>query len=366
MLSREELIAQAAAAELPDREAVRLDLSAPPEPRSPVWGKALERGALTLLTGRRGTGKTFLYTGLGAAIATGQAEYLGYPLNAQRTLVIDEENPRFVAQARLRALGVKDDDSLWYYNRNGIRVGDKRWNRWLDQTIEEFKPDLIVIDGLVAATNINDLNDQTKARDVYEGLKIRSEEHQCAVLVLHHEKKRQANNPYDRSEAAMGAISFINLADIHLATELPADEDELRLVKYETQEGPLRTLHTEPTLYWLRLRDDIEPEPETFVIESVKEGDTLVELEIRRGIAAPTKTERKVDVKRERLRALFAPGRFEVGKEYTASDFIKYLDSRDEWTKLVSQATKDGWLSKEGSGTHTRYRYEGEPVAPAV
>lgn len=330
-----------------------VDFNEPPPPRDPVWGKAAERGALTLLTGRRGTGKTFLYTGLAAAMATDSAEYLGYPLvrPGLKILVVDEENPRYVSQARYRALGVLDTERVRYYNRNGVRIGEKRWNEWLTGAIEDFHPDLVVIDGLIAATNISDINDQTQARNVYDYLKQTAEKYGLSVMVLHHEKKRQANSPYDRSEAAMGAISFINLADIHLATELPADPDELALVKFDREdEDGSRTLHTEPTLYWLRLRDDIEPEPETFVIESIKQEDILTQLTIKAGVLAPTSAERKDNVQLAKLKDLEAEG-FIVGQVYSTSEFrSKFSLNEHSWYKLRDAALAAGRLKEAGHG----------------
>lgn len=357
-----------AAVDEPLPEVERVDFSQLPPERYPVWGKGLERGALTLLTGRRGTGKTFLYTGLAGAMATGSPTYLDDLLVGQRILIVDEENPRYVAQARFRALGVLSDENVWYYNRNGVRLGERRWNRWLEEQVQEFRPDVIVVDGLVAATNVSDVNDQTQARGLYDFLKAMAEAYDCAVLVLHHEKKRQKDVSFDPSEATLGAITFINLADIHLRTDLPTDEEQLRMVKWDQDDGVMRTIHTEPELQWLRLRDDIEPPPGTFVIESVKQEDKLMELVIHKGAdVAPSRVERKQDVKRERLTALFSDNGFVVGEEYRAADFISHLEGgRDEWTKLKDSAVTEGWLTLVRGGPHATYRFEGAPTPPAV
>lgn len=218
-----------------DRVPLDLALDRELEPPDHLVDGWIERGTVTVLSGDTGAAKSFCALDLAVRIATGADEWLGRQIARRdgRAVVIDEENPQRLVRSRARALGltVEAQDRVRYYHRLGVQLGAQGadWTEWLQHELDSAPADLLVIDTGIAATapEIND-NDQVAALYVRH-LRPLACECDVAVLMLLHERKPQEGVRTNRSQATMGARSWIAQADAQLTLRPSGAGEERRL-----------------------------------------------------------------------------------------------------------------------------------------
>lgn len=199
------------------------DLDAEPDPPRWVIVGQLERRQVAVLSADTGAAKSIVSQSL-AVQAVGDLDWLGYETRAQRVLYIDEENPGLTVERRLKAMGLQPDElgtRLHYFNREGLSIGDDgKTDAWLQAECEAFKPDLIIIDTLMAATAIADTNDNGLAVRMMKHVRGLAERFDAGVLVLHHERKQSLMHPNSTSQMAMGARQWIGQADVQMTMKI--------------------------------------------------------------------------------------------------------------------------------------------------
>ena len=184
-------------------------------------------------------------------------------------LYLDEENPVTIPAARVAALGLTEDgyDRLAYFGRCGATVGDEaRTDAWLDGELAERPVDVLIVDTATAATAIQDLNDNTAVVDLYRRLRSLAERHACAVVLLHHERKRSPDGgSRDPGQAMMGARQWAGQADLHLALTLRKRESE------PTDDSVIQRTHLR--LSFPKQRDGVPPQTQAVAIVSERESE---------------------------------------------------------------------------------------------
>jgi len=197
---------------------------------SPDWivvGQ-IERNQVVVLSADTGAAKSILSQHLAVQTVAG-LDWLGCETRAERVLYLDEENPERTVKRRLKALGIEQAElgsRLRYFNRKGLSIGDGgTTDAWLAAECESFRPDLIIIDTLMAATAIDETNDNGKAVKMMKHLRGIAEQYDCAVLVLHHERKQSKDHPNSSGQAAMGARQWIGQADAQMTLTVASPMD---------------------------------------------------------------------------------------------------------------------------------------------
>lgn len=250
-------------------------------------GEMFARGTVTLLSGDTGAGKSWLGLSLALAVAHGTS-WLGETARPGPVVVVDEENPAHVVFGRLRALGAVPEDvgRLFYMSRHGLLVGDSAaplmgdggTDSALSAFLGEHCPSLVIIDTALAATAITSAEDNAAVVALFKGLRGLAEQHDCAVVLLHHERKGTAGGS---SEDALGARAWVGQADAQLSLK------KGRQGREDDGEGCTR-LWTEATLRFWKTRDDVQPAPWGVRIESLKEDGRLIDAEVVRDDSAAT------------------------------------------------------------------------------
>jgi hypothetical protein len=197
------------------------------DPETPDWivHRLIERGTVVVLSGDTGAAKSIVTSSLLPAALEGNA-WLGHGTHVERVMVLDEENPGRLVSARLRALGTTNElrERLRYFNREGVALGDgERSDAWLRSELESFRPDLLVIDTLMAACDLEDTNNNAEAVRMMKNLRAVAREFECAVLLLHHERKRSKEHPSSSGQAMMGARQWAGQADTHMTLTVESD-----------------------------------------------------------------------------------------------------------------------------------------------
>ncbi len=196
-------------------------------PDAPDWivHRLIERGTVVVLSGDTGSAKSIVSSSLIPA-ALQDGSWLGHRCDVRRVMVVDEENPERLVAARLRALGVRNDmrDRLRYFSRQGVALGDgEKWDSWVRAELENFRPDLLVIDTLMAACDVEDTNSNSEAVRVMKHLRALAREFGCAILLLHHERKRSKEHPASSGQAMLGARQWAGQADAQMTLTVESD-----------------------------------------------------------------------------------------------------------------------------------------------
>jgi energy-coupling factor transporter ATP-binding protein EcfA2 len=173
-------------------------LATEPPPVPWIAEPLLARGAVTMLVGREGHGKSLLALALAAAIGHGSS-VAGIACTPGRVLLIDAENGEAEIHRRVLGLGVKPDALITVEAQRFDLREDMRDVRTL---LRHVQPDVLVLDSLRSLAPGLDENDSGPVEAALGPLREISRTHQCATLIVHHAGK--ANNGY-RGSTAIGA-----------------------------------------------------------------------------------------------------------------------------------------------------------------
>ncbi len=167
-------------------------------------------GAISLLTGRGGIGKSFVALDLIRASLAG-GSWLGRQVSrVPMAVLLDRENPLSVAQSRLERFSMERAEGL-------------RWvGTWLDWHIELSGEELIeaaragaliVVDSLSAHYDGDSENDSVQVRAWFQRLR-RLASAGAAVIVIHHSGKGDAGKNYRGSSDVLASVDAGYLLEV--------------------------------------------------------------------------------------------------------------------------------------------------------
>jgi hypothetical protein len=198
-----------------------------------VYGTCAVRGDITVVAAPGGVGKTAHVTGIAIEIAVGR-ELLGERIwgSDLKVLFLNGEDSGieiarrvwafWLAHAhqiaeqtldRLYVAGADDarvqrlsflqttDRNLSVLDRNGFEI--------LESALDALRPDVLILDPLVAFCGGGNMNDNAVMSLVMRELKRLAAKFDCAVLIVHHTKK---GGDRGDAEAVSGAAAIVNLA----------------------------------------------------------------------------------------------------------------------------------------------------------
>jgi hypothetical protein len=203
-----------------------------------LYGTYLIRGEVTVLAAPGGAGKTALATGIAVEIAAG-VTLLGENIfgSELKVLFINGEDGGTEIRRRIWALrlarpndlGGQNLDRLYVAGADDARVQrlsflrttdrnasvlDKTGFEVLISALETLRPDLLVLDPLVAFCGGGNMNDNSVMSQVMRELKRVAASVDCAILIVHHTRKGADKKGTDdgNAEAVSGAAAIVNLA----------------------------------------------------------------------------------------------------------------------------------------------------------
>jgi len=184
----------------------------------------IPRRGVTLLTGEGGIGKSFVTLELAYSVASG-SDFLGNFSTVQGpVLMLDLENDESTIALRARKItagrqnGATASTSIPVFVARKGELPEARINLEKDRpalcrAIEAYCPVLLVIDPLVAVHG-HDENNNVEMRVVISTLQDIARQHNLAVVVVHHPRKRGLIN--DGGQMIRGASDLRNAVDSHL------------------------------------------------------------------------------------------------------------------------------------------------------
>jgi hypothetical protein len=222
------------------------------EPRPVEWridGLAVD-GALTMLAGREGRGKSLLSLALGSAVSRGD-EVAGFACRLGRVLVVDVENGEHEAHRRIRSLR-PDPDGLSYCVPNMLNLSTEL--DVLAAAIEQVEPNLVILDSFRPLVPGVDENDSA-IDGVLARLRNLAREHRAAFVLLHHTPKHGGEY---RGSSAIGAAVELGFT---LISQEGADP-RLRLECWKSRPA------AKPPTRWLEIRTGPDGSPEIVEADS--------------------------------------------------------------------------------------------------
>jgi hypothetical protein len=212
----------------------------PIPPRGWLLGNTFCRGFISGLLSQGGTGKTAVRIAQALALATGRPLTGEHVFLRCRVLIVCLEDSLDELRRRVRAArlhhGVIADELggwLYYWAPAGLKIAEQRdgshtvapgdLEQQLRTFIAERKIDLIILDPLVK-THTAEENDNTALDAVACILARLAEDLNCAVDILHHERKAGAPEAGDPNRGR-GASSFRDAARLlYTLTQMTEDE----------------------------------------------------------------------------------------------------------------------------------------------
>ena len=199
----------------------------------------LPRGETVLCTGLPKSGKTLLAIDAGFAIATGESNFLGEAVQQGRVLLISVDESTQSTKAKLLKRGFRPRDAA---NIAVMTAWDISQLDALEAKLEDFRPDLVIIDSLKRITAGREISENSaEFADVLYTLKELIGRYGAASILIHHSNKNQDATGVSRvrgSTAIVGAVWGIWQMDI------PESEDES---DRKPSKGKLKQKRFDPT-----------------------------------------------------------------------------------------------------------------------
>jgi RecA-family ATPase len=200
------------------------------------------RGALTVLNGREGEGKSLVSMALAAGVALGENQ-AGLVCRVGRVLILDVENGSYETHRRVHALGLPGSVEM-YEPDDGKRFDLRTDLADLDRLLAAHRPDLLILDSFRTLWG-GEENDSGDVAKVLDPLRNLVRKRNAGTILLHHSGKGSGSY---RGSSAIGASAELGFT---LARE-DGDQDPQRrsLTCWKCRPAP------KPPKAWLRLSVD--------------------------------------------------------------------------------------------------------------
>ena len=202
------------------------------------------RGALTLLSGREGEGKSMVALTVAIGVASGEP-VAGFHPATGKVVYVDAENSPGEIHRRLRALGLDTPASERLVVLEAESFDLRTDLRELDDVIAAERPALVVLDSFRSLWGGSE-NDSDAVGPVLDRLRNLGRRHDAATLLLHHSGK--TGTEY-RGSTAIGAAAEL----IFTLGREADDEDQQRRYLWCRKSRPA----PEPGRRWLRVSTEL-------------------------------------------------------------------------------------------------------------
>lgn len=218
--------------EIPDFLSVK-QLNAIPGREDWICEGLLTKNGLGLFTGRPGTGKTQLALQFAADLAAGRESFLDYKLSGKplKVLFLSLEMSAYQLQhftfpLAKRYQGTDLDNLTIYAKGEPVPMNQEAGQRLVDSWLDEYKPDVVIVDSLSQATS--GLSDDDEMSKMFAFLKALRRYHSFGMVFVHHHRKK-ANDAQSRKQANTQSDiygSYQIAATIDFALDLEDRNDE--------------------------------------------------------------------------------------------------------------------------------------------
>lgn len=175
-----------------------------------IWKDILEAGGLSIITGKKGNGKSTFTRTLSLCLARG-IELLGRTTERVRVWYIDLEPGGRGRIETWKKMGWTDDDGLDINTIPPVADNPKKFE-WLRDNIVAHKYGVVIMDTLFKFLKIEGANDYDKGVYAQVPLEEISRDTGCHFICLHHARKNSMSEGRSVAEEILGATSLAGAA----------------------------------------------------------------------------------------------------------------------------------------------------------
>jgi len=197
--------------------------------------KLIPTRSVCVLTGKRGTMKTFVTMLMSYSVAAG-LPFLGHFQTKQGgILYLDKENGVPIMRGRKRmikkGLGLAATLPIGYICFSQLKI-DKNIDLWkLEEKIVEHKPALLIIDTYRRGISFDENDAGAVSKLFVDALRPMVEKHNISIILIHHNRKSSQGDSRDEMDEIRGSSDLANYADIIMKTERKAGNLVLKQLK---------------------------------------------------------------------------------------------------------------------------------------
>jgi len=191
----------------------------------------LAQGGLGLITGFPGTGKTQFGIALGAHLALGADKFLKWDNVSGHKKVLFLSLEMGPAPLNLFMTTIsKGYSDMRTLNKNllvgpfgePLPLDTKEGQAFLNNLLDEYMPDVIIIDSLQAVIS-KEMTDELSVKAFFHYLSVVREKYRCAMVVIHHNRKKSNDNQKKEIEQSdvYGSTYIVAEVDFVLSLSLP-------------------------------------------------------------------------------------------------------------------------------------------------
>ena len=208
-----------------------------------VWYPYIPAGDYTVLMAAGGTGKTYFACGVAATISSGRALPVpdGYenkkaiPENRNVLIISAEDRGSDIGERLVKAGADPKSEYIHVVDKtasNGFLFpkdsSDTSRIAIFEKTIEEFKPNLIIIDPWHAFCPPEvDVNRINHVRPIFQNISAICEKYDCGLILISHVNKKPQENA---NNAALGSVDLVNASRSALTVISDGRDETSRLV----------------------------------------------------------------------------------------------------------------------------------------
>jgi RecA-family ATPase len=193
------------------------DLYSAPEEQVPFCvANLLPSCGLSVLAGKPKAGKSTIARQLGAAVAQGK-RFLDRETEQGPVLYLALEEKESQIKAHFQALGLTESDPL--YTICGSILKAEAIGK-LEASLKAMPGIvLVIIDTIFRFVGVRDGNDYVQVNNALEPLMTLAREFGCHIVMVHHMKKRETEDPMD---GALGSTAIAAAVDTYIALKVDA------------------------------------------------------------------------------------------------------------------------------------------------
>jgi hypothetical protein len=215
-----------------------------------IVDKLIPTKSVCILTGKRGTLKTFVALTMAYSITSGNDFLNKYPVTRGTVLYLDKENGIGVMKQRTKmikkGMSIDDDKNLpiGFICFSTLKIDKTIDISLLEEKINTFKPKLLIVDTYRRAISFDE-NDAGEVSKLFvDILRPLVEKHNISILLIHHNRK-SSGEAGDEMDELRGSSDLANYSDIILKMERNSSSLVLKQLKNRSaqEEQPIKISH---------------------------------------------------------------------------------------------------------------------------
>lgn len=197
-----------------------------------ICNPLLPRGALILLAGRPGSGKSFITLDMALCISSGKPIFNFYQTEKHRVLLIDLENPPTLLKERALLLQKNRGVGETFLLSGPFYLDIPRHVKMLEQIITEKRVGVVIIDNLTACfQKLQNENESLRLYRIMKSLKDIAVKSGATFVLVHHLRKPGQFTSANPLDEVRGSSVIVGIADMVYVLQKIQDFYQLQVVK---------------------------------------------------------------------------------------------------------------------------------------